>query len=146
MSTASIAALSATLVWLGWLVLTDWVPMYPLNDLESSSVATRARRAIAIYPAGLLIVAGILLDRTWSLVVALLLAVGLVVGHVASWWMPYLGVAVQPQIEIYQREFSRTLQAVPEQGHLVGVDVQHLVAGALSVIVLGTTLLALLVH
>jgi hypothetical protein len=146
MSTASIAALIATLVWLGWLVLTDWVSMYPLNDLESSSVVVRARRALATYPTGLLIVAGLLLDETWSLVVALLLAVGLVVGHVTYWWMPYLGVAVRPQVEIYRREFSRTVQAVPTQGHLVGVDVQHLVAGVLAVIVLGATVLALLVR
>jgi hypothetical protein len=146
MSTASTAALTATLVWLGWLVLTDWVPMYPLNDLESSSANTRARRALATYPTGLLIAAGVLVDQTWSLVVALLLAVGLVVGHITYWWLPYLGVAVRPQVEIYQREFSRTVQAVPVQGHLVGVDLQHLVAGLLGVMVLGTTLLALLVH
>ena len=146
MSTASIAAITATLVWLGWLVVTDWVPMSPLNDLESSSVATRARRALATYPAGLLIVAGILVDQTWSLVAALVLAIALVVGHIAYWWMPYLGVAVEPQVEIYQREFSRTVKAVPEEGHLVAVDVQHLVAGVLSVLVLAATLLALLVH
>jgi hypothetical protein len=146
MSTASLAALTATLVWLGWLVITDWVPMYPLNDLESSSPATRGRRALATYPAGLLIVAGILVDQTWSLVLALMLAIGLVVGHIAYWWMPYFGVAVEPQVEIYRREFSRTVKAVPAEGHLVAVDVQHLVAGVLAVAVLGTTLLALLAH
>lgn len=146
MSTASIAAITATLVWLGWLIVTDWVPMFPLNDLESSSAATRARRALATYPVGVLIMAGILVDQTWSLVAALVLAIGLVVGHIAYWWMPYLGVAVEPQVEIYQREFSRTVKAVPEEGHLVAVDVQHLVAGVLSVLVLAATLLALLVH
>jgi len=33
MSTVTVVAAVAPLVWLGWLVLTDWVPMYPLNDL-----------------------------------------------------------------------------------------------------------------
>lgn len=146
MSTASIAAVTATVVWLGWLVLTEWVPMYPLNDLRASSRATRARRALLTYPAGLLIIIGIVLNQTWSLVMALVLAIGVVVGHVVYWWMPYIGVAVQPQVEIYQREFSRTVTAVPAEGHLVAVDAQHLVAGVLAVAVLGTTLLALLVH
>jgi hypothetical protein len=146
MSTASIAAVTATVVWLGWLVLTEWVPMYPLNDLRASSRATRARRALLTYPAGLLIIIGIVLDQTWSLVMALVLAIGVVVGHVVYWWMPYLGVAVEPQVEIYQREFLRTVKAVPAEGHLVAVDVQHVVAGVLAVAVLGTTLLALLVH
>jgi hypothetical protein len=43
------------LVWLAWLILTEWVPMFPLNDLESSTVRERALLALANYPLPLLI-------------------------------------------------------------------------------------------
>lgn len=144
MSTITVVAAVAPVVWLGWLVLTDWVPMFPLNDLESSSPRDRARRALGTYPVALLIVAGVLIDQTWSLVVAVVLAAALVLGHLAYWWLPYFGVAAEPQVEIYRREFSGTVKAVPAEGHLVVVDVQHAVAGILTVVTLATALIALL--
>lgn len=144
MSTITLCAAAAPLVWLAWLALTDWVPMFPLNDLESSDARVRARRAMGTYPVALLIAAGVIVNQTWSLVVALVLAAGLVLGHLAYWWLPYAGVAVDPQLEIYRREYFRTVKAVPAEGHLVVVDVQHAVAGLLTFVVLVTTVFALL--
>ena len=126
MSTVTVVAAVAPLVWLGWLVLTDWVPMYPLNDLEHRDHHQRAVAAMTTYPAGLLISAGVLIGQGWSLATAVILAGSVVVGHVAGWWLPYAGVSVGPQRDVYREEYSRTVSVLPRAGHEVVVDVQHM--------------------
>ena len=48
--------------------------MSPLNDLEASSVRERARTGALNYAVGLVIAGGILIDQTWSLVVAVVVS------------------------------------------------------------------------
>jgi len=143
MSTITVVAAVATLVWLGWLVLTDWVPMYPLNDLEHRDHHQRAVAAMTTYPAGVLVSAGVLIGQGWSLATAVILAGSVVVGHVAGWWLPYAGVSVGPQRDVYREEYSRTVSVLPRAGHEVVVDVQHMVTGILGLVMLGTSLAAL---
>ncbi len=143
MSTITVVAAVAPLVWLGWLVLTDWVPMYPLNDLERRDHRQRAVGAVTTYPAGLLVSAGVLIGQSWSLATAVILAGAIVVGHVAGWWLPYAGVSVGPQRDVYREEYSRTVSVLPKAGHDVVVDVQHMVTGVLGLVMLGTSLIAL---
>ena len=143
MSTVTVVAAVVPLVWLGWLVLTDWVPMYPLNDLEHRDHHQRAVAAMTTYPAGLLISAGVLIGQGWSLATAVIVAGSVVVGHVAGWWLPYGGVSVGPQRDVYREEYSRTVSVLPRAGHEVVVDVQHMVTGILGLVMLGTSLAAL---
>ncbi|GAA4974428.1 hypothetical protein HD597_009295 [Nonomuraea thailandensis] len=63
-------------------------------------------------------------------------------GHVHNWWLPYLGPSSAAQRELYRREYARTLKILPAEGHGVVPDVQHMVVGALSLIMLVTTLSA----
>ena len=143
MSTIRLVAVTVPLVWLGWLVLTDWVPMYPLNDLERRDRHQRVVAAVTTYPAGLLVSAGVLVGQSWSLATAVIIAGAVVVGHLAGWWLPYAGVSVGPQRAIYQEEYSRTVSVLPRAGHDVVVDVQHMVTGVLALLMLGTSLAAL---
>jgi hypothetical protein len=140
MSTVAVVAAAVPLVWLGWLIVTDWVPMYPLNDLECRDHRQRAVGAMTTYPAGLLVSAGVLIGQRWSLTTAVIIAGSVVVGHVAGWWLPYAGVSVGPQRTIYQKEYCRTVSVLPQAGHDVVVDVQHMVTGVLGLVMLGTTL------
>ncbi|GAA3012497.1 hypothetical protein [Streptosporangium longisporum] len=137
-------AIIVPFVWLGWLVLTDWVPLFPLNDLSPGNVRGRALAASVNYPFPLLIAAGIALHRSWSLVAATVLCCLIVAGHVRSWWLPYFGTASAAQREIYRRDHSRTLKVLPTEGRDVVIDVQHLVVGVLSLVMLATTLTATL--
>jgi hypothetical protein len=143
MSTVTVIGVITPLVWLGWLVLTDWVPMYPLNDLEHRDRHQRAVGAMTTYPAGLLVSAGVLIGQSWSLATAVIIAGSVVVGHLAGWWLPYAGVSVGPQREVYREEYSRTVSVLPRAGHEVVVDVQHMVTGILGLVMLGTSLAAL---
>ena len=131
-------------VWLAWLALTDWAPMFPLNDLSPGNVRTRLLAAAVNYPFPLAVAAGIALDHTWSLVAALVVCLLIMVGHVRSWWLPYFGVSSADQRELYRRDFTRTLKILPAEGHDVVIDVQHMVVGTLSLLMLGTTLAATL--
>ncbi|MFF5204411.1 hypothetical protein [Streptosporangium sp. NPDC000396] len=137
-------AVIVPLIWLAWLVLTEWVPMFPLNDLEASTVKERALMALVNYPIPLLIAGGVALHETWSLAVATGLAVLTVVGHIVSWWLPYFGFSFEAQREAARREYARTLKILPTEGRDVVIDVQHMVVGVLTVAMLGTTVAATL--
>ncbi|MEU7863589.1 hypothetical protein [Nonomuraea sp. NPDC049141] len=141
MSTIAIIVL---FVWLGWLVVTEWVPMFPLNDLRPGNIGQRVLAACVNYPFPLLIAAGVALHQTWSLIAATALCVLIVGGHVRNWWLPYFRGGTAAQRETYQREYSRTLKILPTEGHEVVIDVQHLVVGALSLLMLATTLIVTL--
>jgi hypothetical protein len=132
------------LVWLAWLALTEWVPMFPLNDLTPGNIRGRLLAAAINYPFPLLIAAGIALHRTWSLIGALVLCGLIMGGHLVNWWLPYFGFASQAQRRVYEREYSRTWKVLPTQGHDVVVDVQHMVVGLLTLVMLGTTLAAVM--
>ena len=99
--------------------------------------------AATTYPVGLLVSAGVLIGQSWSLAAAVILAGSVVVGHIVGWWLPYAGVSVNPQRTIYREEYSRTVSVLPRTGHDVVVDVQHMVTGVLGLVMLGTSLAAL---
>lgn len=134
----------APLLWLGWLVLTDWVPMFPLNDLRPDNRAARRTAALINYPVPLLIAAGTVLHRPWSTGVALALCGLTLAGHLASWWLPYLGLSTAGQRAAYRRDYARTVKLLPTAGHDVVIDVQHMVVGALTLLMTAGTLAATL--
>ncbi|WP_433203863.1 hypothetical protein ACQP00_34900 [Dactylosporangium sp. CS-047395] len=135
-------AVAVPLAWLLWLVLTEWVPMYPLNDLRPGNLRDRVLAACVNYPFPLAIAAGVALHRPWSLAVALVLCGLCVLGHVRAWWLPYFGRASAGQAEQYRREYARTLKILPTDGHAVVIDVQHIVVGVLTLAMAATTALA----
>jgi hypothetical protein len=133
-------AIVAPLIWLAWLVLIDWVPMFPLNDLRPDNRRHRVVAGSINYPFPLLIVAGVALHHTWSQAVALVLCGLILYGHVTSWWLPYFGISTAAQRATYLRDYARTRKLLPVEGHAVVIDVQHMVVGVLSLIMAGTTL------
>jgi hypothetical protein len=137
-------AVLVPLLWLGWLALIDWVPLFPLNDLRPDNRRERRVAALANYPVPVLIAAGVALDRGWTLLVALALCGLCLAGHVVNWWLPYFGPGTAGQRATYAREYARTWKVLPTAGHAVVIDVQHMVVGGLTLAMLGTTLAATL--
>lgn len=132
------------LVWLLWLVLTEWVPMFPLNDLRPDNRRQRLVAAAINYPFPLVIAAGVVVHRPWSLTVSLTLCALTVLGHVSSWWLPYFGRSTAAQRAAYRRDYARTTKILPTRGHTVVIDVQHMVVvvGLLTVAMLTSTVIA----
>ncbi|QKW21212.1 hypothetical protein HUT16_21030 [Kitasatospora sp. NA04385] len=132
-------AVALPLAWLAWLVLTEWVPMFPLNDLKPGNLRLRLLAAAVNYPFPLAISAGIALNSHWSLVTALVLCGVVLTGHLLSWWIPYFGYSTAAQRELYQRDYARTLKVLPTEGHGVVPDVQHVVVGVLTLLMTAGT-------
>lgn len=132
------------LLWLGWLVLIDWIPMFPLNDLRADNVRQRRIAAVANYPVPLLIAGAVALQRPWSSAVALALCLLCLAGHLWSWWLPYFGLGTASQRETYDREYRRTWKLLPTAGRAVVIDVQHMVVGIGALAMIATTLAAML--
>ena len=126
-------AVASCAVMLAWLLVTEWVPLPPLNDLAASTTRERVWPAVVNYGVLGAIAAGMLVGTTWGAIAALSLAVLWLLGHVISWWLPYLGVSTHAQRAAYQREYARTLKVLPTEGHDVVIDVQHMVVGALTI-------------
>jgi hypothetical protein len=118
---------------LAWLLITEWVPLPPLNDLEASPPSHRLRAALVNYSVLAVIAAGVATGTVIGAIVAVVLAGAWLLGHVASWWLPYLGLSTAGQRDAYRREYARTLKILPTAGHDVVVDVQHMVVGAITV-------------
>ncbi|MEV7004911.1 hypothetical protein [Streptosporangium sp. NPDC051022] len=126
-------ALVTPLVMVAYLVVTEWVPMFPFNDLEAQSVRERLTMAAVNYPVFAAIAVAIALEAN---VVALVLTLLTVAGHVVSWWLPYFGISFAAQREAYLREYARTWKILPTEGRAVVIDVQHMVVGVLCLVML----------
>ena len=117
---------------LTWLLVTEWLPLPPLNDLAASPPSHRLRAGLVNYTVLTLIAAGVITGTSLGAAVAVVLAVIWLLGHVASWWLPYFGLSTAAQRDAYGREYARTLKVLPTGGRDVVVDVQHMVVGALT--------------
>jgi hypothetical protein len=137
-------ALLAPVVWLGWLALIDWVPLAPLNDLRPDNRRERRIAAAVNYPVPVLITGGIAVGQDWSRTTALVLCGLCLAGHLANWWLPYLGLSTAGQREAYARDYARTWKVLPTRGRAVVIDVQHMVVGLLTLAMSATTLAATL--
>jgi hypothetical protein len=80
----------------------------------------------------------------WRVPAAVVVSLLALDGHIASWWLPYFGISTQAQRDAYQRAFAQTWKVLPTEGHDVVIDVQHMVVGAITLLMVGTTLAAAL--
>ncbi|WP_214412187.1 hypothetical protein [Sphaerisporangium fuscum] len=106
-------ALVTPIVMVIYLAVTEWIPMFPFNDLEGQPVRERLGLAAINYPIFAAISVAVALGAD---VVALILTVLTVIGHVISWWLPYFGFSFAAQRAAYQREYSRTWKILPTEG------------------------------
>ena len=119
-------------VMLAWLLVTEWIPLPPLNDLEASTPTHRLQAGLVNYTVLAVIAGGVISGRPLGAVVAVVLAAIWLLGHIVAWWLPYLGLSTASQREAYRREYARTLKVLPAAGHDVVVDVQHMIVGAIT--------------
>ena len=92
----------------------------------------RLRVGVANYSVLLAIGGGVITGTVAGAIVAEVLVVAWLVGHLVAWWLPYFGLSTASQRDAYRREYARTLTILPTAGHAVVVDVQHMVVGALT--------------
>ncbi|GAA1659474.1 hypothetical protein GCM10009765_06040 [Fodinicola feengrottensis] len=121
------------LVMLAFLIVTEWVPMFPFNDLAAQPVRRRLFAAAINYPVMALIAVLFAVDVTVSTLIATVLCFTVVAGNINSWWFPYFtGRGNADMRRNWEREYGRTLKLLPTDGHVVTPDAQHLVVTAIA--------------
>ena len=102
-------------------------------NLSVSTSRERLRVGVANYSVLLAIGGGVITGTVAGAIVAEVLVVAWLVGHLVAWWLPYFGLSTASQRDAYRRDYARTLKILPTAGRAVVVDVQHtLVVGALT--------------
>lgn len=126
-------AVIAPLVLLAYLVVTEWVPMFPWNDLAAQPARRRALAAAINYPVMVLTSALFAVGTTVTTLVAAALCLTVVAGNINSWWFPYFtGRGSASMRRDWEREYGRTLKLLPTAGHVVTPDAQHVVVTAIA--------------
>ncbi|WP_163510658.1 hypothetical protein [Fodinicola acaciae] len=128
----TLLAAVAAMAMLTWEIVTEWVPMYPLNDLSAQPTRLRLIAAAANYP----VMAAIAVLFAVGNVVTTLIGAGLCLvvlgGHLRSWWIPYLTGRASASWQVhYERDYQRTLKLLPRRPYMP--DAQHMVVGLIAV-------------
>jgi hypothetical protein len=124
-------AVAAALAMLAWEIVTEWVPLFPLNDLSVQPARLRLVAAAINYP----VMAGIaVLFAVGNLVTTLVgaaLCLMVLAGHLHWWWIPYAtGRASESWTRTYEREYVRTWRLLRRP---YAPDAQHMVVGLIAV-------------
>jgi len=135
MSPLIIAGVSQ-LVLTGYFVLTHWVPLPPFNDLRFENRTANAYVQVLMA----LLAVSTLLGHRFEMWVAAIFYSLWMVGHLISWWVPYLTGWPRAAMEVNRQ---RAWTVLPRIRDRVTPDVLHTGLGALSVVTLVSTWLAL---
>lgn len=126
-------AMISALVFLGYQLLIDFVPMAPWNDTSTRDNKTRIMELIFNYAPLLLIAYGFSqINRTGWLISAIG-ATLYFVGHLNAWWRPYFFGASEKEMEEYKKHFSRTYKFLPARGNNPIPDAEHVVIGIICI-------------
>lgn len=127
----SLIAVASALLLLAYLAVIDFVDLFPWNDIHAIPLRERIRDACLNYIPLLIIALGAWQQQRALLIVALVLSCLYVIGHLGSWWVPYLFGATEFQRTEYEKSFARTLKVLPAIGDHSVPDAEHLVVGLL---------------
>lgn len=133
MNTQVLAVLGPVLL-LGFRLLADFVPMYPLNDLTKKTGKSRIRDLTLHYVPLTAIAMALLSDSGFIRPLGLLLAIGYLAGHVWVWWIPYAAGSPEALKEKRERPYLRTHRILPQVGDHLVPDTAHVIAALLAVL------------
>jgi hypothetical protein len=120
-----------------FLLLHDWVPLGSLNDVKAAQAADTRRRLIVVTVASALpsivgLVGSLYFRRafpTWLTVWLWLTYVGLLLGQVRAWWIPYLFVPEPARAARYKSMFEHTHAFLPSRNG-IRPNTLHMILGA----------------
>jgi hypothetical protein len=123
------AAIGALLLFYAYWAITEWVDLFPWNDVSKSKRSDQVKGTVVYSSAVALLTLGIAAGYRWVAALAAGLMALLLIFELANWWLPYLfGVhAWEIDREVYARQFSRTLRFLPRIGDRNVPDAQHVV-------------------
>ena len=123
---------TAQLVLLAYYAFTHWVPMKGFNDLRFENRSANAYTQILMA----VLAVSTLLGHTVETWIAAAWYTLWMVGHLTSWWTPYLTGWPRAAMDANKQRAYTFLPRIKDR---VTPDAMHTVLGAISVVVLVTT-------
>jgi len=124
-----------------YLQATEWINLYPWNDIRAGNGQEQTDIIIA------LVTAGLVAALWWGGRIAALLATALmgIWGwlQVSSWWIPYIAGATPQWKRIYAKWFAGGVHILPKTENHLPPDANHLVLHILILIAFVLSLAAL---
>jgi hypothetical protein len=142
------ALIVVTVIYLVSVLVHDWVPMFPLNDLVRQSEHPIRIRALVelgnVLPIGVILVLAVIfpegrLPLGASIYIGAYLVIFAALAWL-SWYQPYFFGTSPARESASAREYGRTVQVLPSRGGRVRPNLVHLV---LHVMFLAVAIVAL---
>jgi hypothetical protein len=123
-----------------FLSLHDWVPLGPLNDVRAAQAADTRRRLILVTVASAVpsivgLVGSLIYFRrafpTWLTVWLWVTYVGLLLGQIRAWWIPYLFVPEPVRAARYRSMFEHTHAFLPSRNGIRPNTLHMILGGAI---------------
>ena len=105
----TIVAVATPLVLTIYLLITDYVNLYPLNDVKKHTPHIRKIESLNYF------VPAIAAGFSWigNLIVPFIAATLFLIGNIYSWWIPYFFGCSEKRKQHYKEAFGNTIKILP---------------------------------
>lgn len=119
-----------------YFAITHWINLYPFNDRSHVSFQYEPQINILMHGIQILSIYGFAYKVKFLMILGILFWSLWLVGHVVTWWVPYIFGASAKQIRDYQEDFGRTYKFLPSYTNHPAPDACHTILGILTLPVL----------
>ncbi len=139
------AAVVAPLALLVYLLLLDFVDLFPWNDLSVVTVREQVLGILINDLIILLIAAAFMQSRRVLQFLAVLASALFVLGHIVTWWIPYFFGTSSAAMQEHAYLYGRTTTFLPPIQDHPRPNAAHVVVGVLALATLICTTMAIIV-
>ena len=139
------AAVVVPLTLLAYLLVLDFVDLFPWNDLSAVGVREQVLGLLVNDLIVLLIATAFMQARHVFHLLAVLASWLFLLGHVVAWWIPYLYGSSTQAIQEHARYYSRTMTFLPPIQDHPTPNAAHVVVGVLALGMVLCTTMAMIV-
>lgn len=125
-----------TLLLLLWRLILDYVPLYPLNDLERKTVRTRRKDWAVHYLPLTAVLLLTFISGNISTALAIIILCLYALFQVATWWLPYLNGGTDIQKNRWDSLYERTHRFLPSIRNHTIPDTAQVITGVVTILAL----------
>lgn len=116
-----------------WFALTHWVSIPPLNDLSDEAFPNERRTNIVLHIFQLVSICGFYFQLHWLMWVGVVFWTLSLIGHITSWWLPYLYGWPKAFLKNSESDNVKTYYFLPKRKNHPIPDMTHCMIGVLVV-------------